>query len=212
MKRQVQLIAVAVILSGISAAAQKTGEIQTIFKNSNGKQSVTGYGAITNKLTTLRGKFTNISGVYGGVYLNHKFLLGIEVAAVTSNLRVPVEYRVDPDRRLSYEYGQVGLRTEYVINSGRPIHFVATLFGGAGFTVQYERYGNHIGADGLYNNKPDWFVVAEPGVQVEVNLFKWMRFSPGISYRKSFGSDRPGMKDKDISNLSYNATLKFGRF
>lgn len=212
MKRQVQLIVAALILLGTQVAAQdkKSDEVQTIFKN--GVKSTTGYGAITNKFTTLRGDFANISGIYGGIYINHRFLLGLEVAAVTSNLRVPVEYRLDPNRRLSYEYGQCGLRTEYVFNSGKPIHFVAHLFAGAGFTVQYERYGNHIGTDRLYGNKPNWFVVAEPGAQIEVNLFKWMRFSPGVSYRAAFGSDAPGMKDKDISNVSYNATLKFGRF
>jgi hypothetical protein len=58
----------------------------------------------------------------------------------------------------------------------------------------------------------NWFFVAEPGVQLEVNVFKWMRFSPGISYRAAFGSDGLGMKDSDISNISYNATLKFGKF
>lgn len=208
MKRQVMLIAsAAMILFSVQATAQD--DVKTIFKG--GLKSSGGYGAATNKFTTIRGKYANISGIYGGWYLNHKFMIGLEVAAVTNNIRVPQEFSVDPNRRLSYEYGQGGLRTEYVLNSGKPVHLAFHLFAGAGFTVQYDRFGweDH---DRLHNNKANWFFVTEPGVQVEVNLFKWMRFSPGVSYRAAFGSDAPGIKDKDISNLSYNATLKFGRF
>jgi hypothetical protein len=58
----------------------------------------------------------------------------------------------------------------------------------------------------------NWFFVLEPGAQIEVNLFKWMRFCPGISYRASFGSDGRGLTDKEVSNVSYNATFKFGKF
>jgi hypothetical protein len=208
MKRQVMLIAATIILLSVEAAAQNE-EVKTIFKG--GLKSSGGYGAAMNKFTTIRGKYANIAGIYGGWYLNHKFLLGIEMAAVTNNIRVPQEFSVDPNRSLSYEYGQAGLRTEYVLNSGKPVHLAFHLFAGAGFTIQYDRYSwdDH---DHLDNNKANWFFVTEPGVQVEVNLFKWMRFSPGVSYRAAFGSDAPGMKDKEISNISYNATLKFGKF
>jgi hypothetical protein len=102
--------------------------------------------------------------------------------------------------------------TEYVIGSDKPVHLVVNLMTGAGFTLQYERFGYH---NSSYQNDvhdQNWFFVAEPGVQVEVNLFKWMRFSPGISYRRSFGSNGRGLEDKDISGVSYNATLKFGKF
>jgi hypothetical protein len=138
-------------------------------------------------------------------------MIGLEVAAVTNNIRVPQEFSVDPDRSLSYEYGQGGLRAEYIMNSGKPVHLAFHLFAGTGFTVQYDRYAwdDH---DRLHNNRSNWFFVTEPGVQLEMNVFKWMRFSPGVSYRAAFGSDAPDMTDKDLSNISYNATLKFGRF
>ncbi len=82
---------------------------------------------------------------------------------------------------------------------------------GAGFTLQYSRNSFH---DRDYEDVRDenWFVVAEPGVQLEMNLFKWMRLSPGVSYRATFGSDGIGMKDKDLRAASYNITMKFGRF
>lgn len=208
MKRQstIILLVMGLFLLNIQLSAQ---EVHTVFRK--GVTSSGGYGAVTNKLTTIRGKFANISGIYGGWFINHRFMIGLSGEAVTSNIKVPQQYRVDPAVNMSYEYGQFGLMTEYIIGSVKAIHLALSLFSGAGFSLQYERYGWHGGyANGIKDE--NWCFVAEPGVQLEFNLFKWMRLSPGVSYRKTFGSEAPGLKDKDLSNLSYSATLKFGRF
>lgn len=58
--------------------------------------------------------------------------------------------------------------------------------------MQYNR--NYLyGYDYDYPNAihdENWFMSEEPGAQLEINLFRWMRFSPGISYRKTYGSCR----------------------
>lgn len=209
MKIRTSVMAAVLSLLALGAVAQQP--IKTIFKSN--PRSSGGYGAITNKFTRIRGDFANMTGLYGGWFINQRLMIGAGAAAVTSNIPVPLEYSTDPTRNRSYEYGQVGLMTEYVVGSNNPIHFVFQLFSGAGFTLQYDRRGRH------NNNLDDdsvsdehWFFVTEPGVQVEMNLFKWMRFSPGVSYRASFGSDAEGLKDKDIRGVSYNVTLKFGKF
>jgi hypothetical protein len=208
MKKQVRIIVViAMILTTTQLFAQNSS-VQTIFKH--GLHSG-GYGALTNKFTTIRGKFANMSGIYGGWFINHSFMVGLSASAVTNNIKVPTEFSVNPLHNTSYEYGQAGIITEYVMNSGKPVHFVFNLFAGSGFTVQYMRYGN-VGNYADDTRDEHWFFVAEPGAQIEVNLFKWMRFSPGVSYRASFGSKGLGLEDKDVSDFSYSATLKFGRF
>jgi len=227
MKRQLKPIAtvLAVILS-VSAFAQQDDNfqdekikvddgIETLFKTE--RKSIRGYGAITNKFTTIRGEYANLVGAYGGVYIDHKFLIGIGAAAMTSNLSVPLEYSTNPLRDLSYEFGQVGLVTEYVFGSNKAVHVAFNLFTGAGFTLQHERYDWHdhdddFDFDDREATDENWFFLVEPGIQMEFNVFKWMRFAPGISYRASFESEGQGMRDADISNISYNATLKFGRF
>ena len=211
-------MALAVLLSA-NAIAQETDQdvnnnIQTVFKG--GTHSITGYGAITNKFTYLGGEFANLVGAYGGVYINHQFMIGAGAAAMTNNLSVPLEYSTSPLRDMSYEYGQVGLIMEFVPASNKAVHLAFSLFSGAGFTLQHERtdwddHDNDFDFDEDIKDE-NWFFVLEPGIQFEVNVFKWMRFSPGISYRAAFQSDGLGMRDSDISNVSYNATLKFGRF
>jgi len=191
---------------------QPQSDIQTVFKGT--KTRVTGYGAISNKFTNIDGKYMNLSEVYGGVYLNRKLMLGIGGAASTNNLPVPQQYATVEGRQLSYEYVQFGLYSEYVIGSNKTIHPVAHLFAGPGLTVQYDRNKWDEFDDIEQDNKHDenWFMVAEPGVQIEINLFRWMRFSPGISYRMAFGNDAAGLSDSKLSGMSFNASMKFGRF
>lgn len=206
MKKYLSL-SIAVLLVTGSLCAQ---EIQTLFRHS----SVTGYGALTNKFTAIRGEFANITEVYGGVFINHHFLLGIAAGATTNDIKVPTKYLAEPDRDLSYEYAQFGLMTEYVFWSNRVVHFNINLFSGAGMTLQYERdYHDWDDEDhDEYKNDENFFYVVEPGIQAEVNVFRWMRFAPGVTYRKSFGSDGLGMSDDDITDMTYSVTLKFGKF
>lgn len=161
MKRQLQTM-IAVFLTALSTQTiAQEGNVKTIF-NDNLKSSG-GYGAITNKFTAIRGDYANLVGLYGGWYINHRVMVGIGAAASTNNLRVPQQFSTDPSENRTWQYGQFGLVTEYVINSDKPVHLAFHLFGGAGFTLQYLRddwdHSSH-------NNTSDenWFVVAEPGV------------------------------------------------
>jgi hypothetical protein len=213
MKKQLKpiLLLLCILLSN-SLFAQES-DIQTVFKRA--RHSSGGYGAISNKFTTINGDFANLVEVYGGWYINRRFLLGIGAAATTNDIRVPEEFSSQPGVPMSYEYGQVGMVNEFVIGSNKAVHLAFHLFSGAGFTVQYERHDWH--DDDLidfddYSHDENWFFVAEPGVQLEVNLFRWLRFSPGVSYRAAFGSDARGLSDNDLSDISYNVSLKFGKF
>lgn len=188
-------------------------QISTLFPS--GHRAVSGYGALTNKFTYIDGHFANLAGVYGGVFVNHQLMLGVSAAALTNDIRVPLEHSMEPLENLSYMYGQVGGIAEYVLASDKAVHVAFSMFAGAGFTLQYKRDDWHDDPhefDWDYNEDEDWFFVAEPGVMVEFNIFKWMRFSPGISYRAAFNSNGRGLGDNALSNISYNATVKFGRF
>ncbi|MBT1706300.1 hypothetical protein [Chryseosolibacter indicus] len=201
----------------VSAQETDNHEISTLFSSSK-PRSLGGYGAITNKFTTINDDFANMVELYGGFYINHRFLIGAAIAATTNNIPVPIEHNVHPDKvRMSYEYGQGGLMTEYVIASHRTVHVAFQMFAGAGFTLQYERYRrdydywDDVSYDD-YEHDDDWFFVAEPGVKVEINVLKWMRFSPGVSYRITRGSNGKGLSDDKLSGGAVNLTLKFGKF
>jgi hypothetical protein len=197
-----------IALVAFTATAQ---EIQSIF--ANGKDTG-GYGALSNKFSYIGGEFANICEVYGGVYINRRWMIGVAFAGSTNDIRVPVEYSVDPVTPMTYQYGQGGLKVERVFNSNRPIHLVVNLFSGVGYSAQYNRNEWY---DYTYNpsnpmHDENWFYVLEPGAQLEMNLFRWMRLSPGISYRQTYGSDGLGLSDGSLSDWTYNISLKFGGF
>lgn len=191
---------------------QAQSEIQTVFNSplkNNG-----GYGAITNSFTRINGEFANMVGVYGGWYINHKLMLGVGAAATTSYLPVLDQFNAYNGKNASYEYGQVGFMTEYVLASSKAIHVNFNMLTGAGFTVQYQRnaWNEDFNIDNHQAHDENWFFVVEPGVQVEINLLRWLRFSPGMSYRFVNNSNAPGLKDSDLQGASLNMTLKFGKF
>ncbi|MHA4740103.1 hypothetical protein [Dyadobacter sp. MSC1_007] len=189
---------------------------QTIFQN-RGIYRSGGYAAISNKFTKINGDYANMAEIYGGWFINQRFMLGIGAAATTNHIPVPLNKQNFPGRKMTYQYGQFGLMTEYVFASTRKVHFTANLLTGAGFTMQYDRRDVEDWDWDDFDDRYDdddakCFFVMEPGVQAEFNLLKWMRFSPGVSYRKAFNAKGNGLTDGDLSNISYNLTLKFGRF
>lgn len=196
-----------------SCASVFAQENETIFQN-RGIWRSGGYAGISNKFTKIDGRFANMPEIYGGWFINQRFMIGLEGAATTNFIRVPELEQNFPARKMSYLYGQFGLMTEYVIASTRKVHFTANLMTGSGFTLQYDRrdFDDWEWDDRYDDDDARFFFVMEPGVQVEFNLLKWMRFSPGVSYRKAFNAKGNGLTDSDLSNISYNVTLKFGRF
>jgi hypothetical protein len=206
MKKILVLTPLILLVSIVYSNAQ---EIQTLFKP--GKSG--GYGAISNKFTTIGGNFANIVEGYGGWFINNRLLIGIGGAGLTNDVPVSPQFSNDPSVDMSYAYGQFGAVNEYVLWSDKVVHGVFHVFAGAGFTGQYERFGWDSGHDIDGSNIDEqFFFVLEPGVQIELNLMKWLRFSPGVTYRAAFGSDTPGLSDSDLSAVSYNLTLKFGKF
>jgi len=189
--------------------------IKTIFNNS-GPRSSGGYIALTNKFTSINGDFANIVELSGGWYIGHRFLLGIGMASTTNYIPVQRAYSVNPNLPMGYEYAQAGLMTEYIIASDRAVHVGFQLFAGGGFTMQYEK--PNIDDDDYWDRLEDYdhdetfFTVAEPGVKVEVNIFRWLRFTPGISYRLIYGNPGQGLTHASLENTSVNMTLKIGKF
>jgi hypothetical protein len=211
--KKLMILIFSLIVSGVSLAQEGSGrpsDIQTIFKSSR----TTGYGAITNKFTYIRGEYANMVGAYGGVFIDRKVMIGIGGFATTNNVSVPAQFSSVPGVPMSYGYVQSGLMTEYVIASNKPVHLVLSMFAGAGFSYQYEHWSNPSydwnQSHGIYDQQ--WFFVMEPGAQLEINLFPWMRISPGISYRSAHNSDGLGLSDSNLSDWNYSFTLKFGKF
>lgn len=215
MKKHITTLLVVAIILGANyfahAQSESTNEVRTIFKNTKGSG---GYVALSNKLTSIHGSFANMPEIYGGWFIGKKFLVGIGGGSTTNYIPVDIHESANPNQRMSYLYGQFGMVNELVIASNSPIHPVLHVFNGAGFTMQYHRprwedFDNPHYREDIEDMK--WYYICEPAIQVELNLLKWLRLSPGISYRFAFDNEKRKLDDQ-VSGPSVSLGMKFGKF
>ena len=212
-------LSLAFLLTLLCSSLSYAQETETTTTNEKpAKRPASYFGSITNKFTIINGEYANIAEVYGGWVFNRKLMLGLGAAALTNNIIVPDRFSSEPGEQLSYMYAQGGIVAEYIPRTDKKFHLVYHLFSGLGFTDQYERsdymddFFEDVFEDDEDDDERNLFFVAEPGVQLEINILKWLRVAPGITYRATIGSDGLGLNNNDLSNVSFNFGLKIGKF
>ncbi len=192
-------------------------EISTLFGNSG---SVGGYLAFTvnyNELDNKDGMM--IGGRLGGVF-GHNIAFGVggygffNESAYNSVL--------GDDYNLAGGYG--GFYIEPIIGAKYPVHIsVPIMFGagGVGYTRDFyqddDDWDNDVWDDNVEDS--DAFFLFEPGVEVELNMVRYIRLCFGAYYRYTsdvkLRSDITNEKlvPNDVLNgLSFGLTLKLGKF
>ncbi|MCU0611069.1 MAG: hypothetical protein MUE60_04670 [Candidatus Eisenbacteria bacterium] len=167
-----------------------------------------GFGGIVVKFTGLADQFAVLAGGRGGWIINHAFIIGGGgYGLVNEDIEIsPAPEGAGPDYVLELGYG--GVELEYVHQSRNLVHFAAmVLIGGgtAGFRDPY--WDTTIDSDA--------FFVAEPGLNVELNISRPIRIDFGASYRFVSGLDLPrtyGLGDEDLRGMAGALTFKFGSF
>lgn len=114
--------------------------------------------------------------------------------------------------------GYGGLFIEPVLFSKKAVHFsIPLLFGAGGIGESEMRLLNIDQIDNPYYNDPvylnsDFFLVFEPGLNMELNLLRFVRMYGGFSYRFMNGVNLPNTDLNRLSGLSGNIGFRFGWF
>ena len=68
--------------------------------------------------------------------------------------------------------------------------------------------------DNFYNghHAGNSFFIAEPALNLEVNVTHFFRFALGVGYRYTSGADYQSISDNTVSGFNGILTLKFGKF
>lgn len=197
-------------------------EMQTLF---NRGVSYGGYGAPELKLTNFNQNPGLMVGGHGGFIMNHKVIIGGGGYGLVTNSRFN-------DDTLNLGTGYGGFRMEYICCSHKLVHFTIPVLVGAGGVGVMEKNKDQstLGNFNWDSNddedyEDDWddwhnwdvvessaYFVVEPGVNVELNIVKYFRIAMGGSYRYVAGTDLDLIKDSDLSDFSFNLSLKFGVF
>lgn len=194
---------------------QEDTPIRTLFNSGNKKVSHGGYGALIFGVD-IKGPETILSyGIKSGWMINHHVTIGIEGKGFASVDKYTFN-DVIGEYNISGGYG--GLLVEPVIAPFAPVHVSFPIVIGAGGICYVDN--DSFDDDGDFDHD-DYdtdiydqaaFFVFEPGVELEINLLKFMRLGVGVSYR--YTSDiKMAHTDKDLMRgFSGNIALKFGKF
>lgn len=200
------IIACAILLGAQFAKAQQIETLSFKSKGSGGSHTKVGaYGTAIGKLSYIDGKLAVLTGGYGGILLNKKFLLGAGAYNLTNNMYVPGY----TDNR-KYNLWYTGGVFEYVHNSDKLFHWSAgTLIGGGGISTRTGH--DHDQRDDVHARSAVF--VAEPFVNVEMNITSYLRLVAGGTYRGVFGAgSNVGITDAKLSAPGFHLGIKAGLF
>lgn len=200
------VLALAFLIASTVFAEEKTllsGEIE------NG-----GFGAPVVKFSPVRNQFAVWVGGQGGWLINHSFMLGGGGYGLATTIAPTQIARASLGitRPLAIQCGYGGLVMEVIGSSDNLVHYTVSTLIGAGAVRYGERPFSDQSYDYIDEPEPDVFFVVEPGVNLELNVTTFFRLNVGASYRSVSGVHLVGLSNSDLSGVSVNVGLKFGKF
>ena len=169
-----------------------------------------GYGAFVIKFTNLNDEFAVVVGARGGWIINHTFAIGFAGYGVTNNVHSMTIGPLD-QRFMNLGYG--GLDLELILNSDGLAHFsVHSLIGAGGVGFRGGWDDDWMGERDDETSHHDGFFILEPGVNVDLNVMPWFRFSAGASYRYVSGVSSGASNNGYLKGPSAILTFRFGKF
>lgn len=179
-------------------------------------KSVRGYLGVNEKGVILNNQIGLMSGGELSLVFGHR--LNIAFFGYGKTNRVQSDYVDAGGFRHYYELGMGGMKLERVFFTNSAVHFtVPVSLGVGGMTLNryaltdYEYYSNsNHWENSLYDF--DTFVFIEPGLNLELNLFKHLRLDAGIGYLFTDEISLAGTNNRPLNNLTGNVSLKLGWF
>lgn len=176
-----------------------------------------GYGAFSIGYTQI-GEYNAFTGGGKGAWLiNHSLGLGMAGNGFATD-RVESKFITDRDAYIVGGYG--GFLIEPIFYANNPVHFsLPMIIGGGGVTYIRDSYLQDPGS--YYPDYYSTFFVFEPGIELELNVVKFMRVAFGISYRITSDIDLTAdiagnnvelLGKKDMNKIVAKMIFKFGKF
>lgn len=191
-------------------AQENNQQMSTLFGGTNGSIHHGGWGGLYFGYTQISDKDTYLMGARGGWLINHRFTIGLAGSGFISDRDY---YGIVPDRAVSLAGGYGGLFLEAVIFPFSPVHLTIPITIGAGgvaYTSNNWREGDYSYENYTYDS--DAYFLLEPGLEIELNLIKFMRFAVGGSYRYTSDVNMINSSPEMLKGFNGHFTLKFGSF
>lgn len=193
-------------------------EMQTLF--GNGRLSGA-FGAFDMKVSPVRDNINLILGGQAAVIFNEHAYVGVAGYGLSTrekfnglDARLP---ETDPNRDIRMDlsgFGYGGILLGYTVSPNSLVHIdFPVLIGAGGVDLTDD---NITISNNDFTLKPSIessaFFVAEPGLNIEINMARFFKMGIGGGYRYIYGTDLVNLSDSDLSGWTANVSLKFGKF
>lgn len=204
------------MLLAVGLLAQEENQNETEYKTLFGGDKTThgGYGGISVNYSQIDGKDAILVGARGAWVINHGIALGFGGYGFANDMSYEKSINGYTDQ-FSLAGGYGGLIIEPIIGAKWPVHVSIPVLIGAGGITYISQYWNSYDENYYYSPFPqesDAFFVVEPGIEIELNMVKFMRLAFGGYYRFTSNLNLADTEKDILNGFSAGVTLKFGSF
>lgn len=232
MKKTALLFIIIALLSGSKAQSQDTLRLFGNQKNKNTeKKTESDNVRNNNEIQTLTGSGRNV-GFYFGFSTSYSQIDGYDAFSAGTTLALIANHGLaigfsgkgffsEPYERIqgsntSYNYtgGYGGFLIEPIILPKYPVHVSFPIILGAGGIARSRLTDFDYPYDytEVYVEDAEAFLIAEPGIEIEFNVARWMRLAVGGSYRITTSLEPSDFNSNPLNGFTGGMSLKFGKF
>jgi hypothetical protein len=186
--------------------------------NRDGIQTLTGPGRNVGFYFGFHSEYSQIAGHdafgAGGTFAmiaNHGLAIGFSGKGFFTE---PFEIIHGTNTSYSYTGGYGGILIEPIIFPKFPVHVsFPILLGGGGIarSVLYDYYYPYEYTEVIIEDA-EAFMIAEPGVEIEFNVTRWLRMGLGASYRFTTTFEPSAYESNPLNGFTGGFSMKFGKF
>ncbi len=162
------------------------------------KPTVGGYGAGTAEITNLNGDPALSLGAYGGVLLNHKWLIGLAGSNIIFKQEVG-------EVKEKYQFNYYGLYSEYRFMPERNVNLSVGVTSALAW-LERENSNEDMKKEGDFTN------VIQPKIGLNIKVTKFMQVQAYGSYRFTGNTNSSSYSGKNFNGASAGVGLVFGAF
>jgi hypothetical protein len=189
---------------------QGSQDLHTLMGRNN---TVGGYFNLNMHYTEIEERDAFMFGIKGGMIMGRLITLGLSGTVFFNDTYYNEVQNVHYS--ISGAYG--GVFFEPIVMPKLPVHVAFPIMVGAGGLAIVNVNKDRDWGDKRNVDATDAFMIIEPGIEVELNVTRFFRFSIGTHYRYTTGVDIEGIDYCDIPSdifqgFSGGVSFKFGRF
>jgi hypothetical protein len=151
------------------------------------------------------------AGASVALIANHSLAVGFSGKGFVSE---PFRGEAGTTGKYNYAGGYGGLLIEPILFPKRPVHLSFPVLLGAGGIARNRVSGIYhpYDYDDFFIDDAEAFLIAEPGVEIEVNVARWLRMGMGVSYRIVSSFDSGDFVSGEFDGFNGGLSLKVGLF